>query len=181
MSKFKVGDTVRCVHHWFDPQLIAGKEYTVQEVEDGGQLVRLTSDMNAQWLSNRFELVTPKPEPKFKVGDTVRWVLGSDFLTMTRCKEYTVTNTFEFDNDKQNLLVVNDHGNDASWSCGFFELVTPKPEPKANPTYTVTWEVPAIDGYQSLIDGELSFGTEEEADGFAQLFKERVQTTVTKD
>tara|TARA_R110000796_G_scaffold34290_1_gene88706 strand:+ start:2962 stop:3309 length:348 start_codon:yes stop_codon:yes gene_type:complete len=62
-----------------------------------------------------------------------------------------------------------------------FETVVPKPEPKADPTYTVTWKVEAAPGFQSLIDGELSFGTEDEAEGFADLFRSDVRTTVTKD
>jgi hypothetical protein len=117
---------------------------------------------------------------KFKVGDTVRW-LPSGFITMTGHKQYTVISTFEFDNNKQSLRIVNDNGDRDSWSCDFFELVTPKPEPKADPTYTVTWKAPVLNGYKSIVDGELSFGTKDEARGFASLFYPEVITTVTKD
>jgi hypothetical protein len=117
---------------------------------------------------------------KFKVGDTVRWV-SKGFLSMTFCKEYTVISTVLWKGRQILSVLDDDKESTIGWLSDNFELVTPKPEPKANPTYTVTWEVPAIDGYKSLIDGELSFGTEEEADGFAQLFKERVQTSVTEE
>jgi hypothetical protein len=79
----------------------------------------------------------------------------------------------------KNVYIKNDKGSTGVWSERRFELVVP-PVPTPS-TYTVTWVAPAICGYQSLIDGELSFGTEEEAHAFAHLFKERVETSVTKD
>jgi hypothetical protein len=115
---------------------------------------------------------------KFKVGDTVRWLLG-DCVTMTHLKEYRVE--WVYKGVDENVYIKNDKGSTGVWSERRFELVVP-PVPKAIPsTYTVTWKVHPIKGYQSLIDGELSFGSQDLAEGFASLFKPVVLTTVTKD
>jgi hypothetical protein len=123
---------------------------------------------------HRFKLVEP-PVPKtvkFNVGDIVRFKDGS-----AKGIDYEVSHVCE---QEIRLWVSDARKGQTSWfSNAELELVAPKPcEPKV--TYTVTWKAPA-NGYKSLIDGELSFGEMHEAYGFANLFKTRVNVTVTKD
>jgi hypothetical protein len=109
---------------------------------------------------------------KFKVGDTVRFKSRKDIDYVVSCATT--------DNVK---LWISDARNEQTswWANTLLELVVPpKPKPKPS-TYTVTWKVHPIKGYQSLIDGELSFGSQDLAEGFASLFKPVVLTTVTKD
>jgi hypothetical protein len=112
---------------------------------------------------------------KFKARDTVRCV-NSDG------EEFAIA-------EGANYLILNERDGDVElvglntfwFSSNRFELVRPRTEPKPKATYTVTWVAPHIEGYTSHIDGELSFGTADEAYGFADLFCSDVRTTVTKD
>ena len=154
-----------------------GKEYTVTSVfnySSGNQSVSALNDAGneAGWPCRFFELVTP--EPKFKVGDTVRFKTGS-----AKGQDYEVSDARE---QEIRLWVSDTHNGQTSWFPNTeLELVTPKPEPKADPTYTVTWKAPVRNGYKSIVDGELSFGTKDEARGFASLFYPEVITTVTEN
>jgi plastocyanin len=179
MVKFKVGDTVRCVrNHHVGYHLVRGQEYKVAETRGSGGCIRVNNGSYFVFCEDRFELVVPPvPKPvKFKVGDTVRCVNsdGEEFA-IAQGANYLILN--ERDGDVE-LVGLN-----TFWfSSNRFELVTPKPKPEPTPsTYTVTWVAPRKNGYTSLIDGELSFGTEWEAYGFAGLFRSDVRTTVTKD
>jgi hypothetical protein len=116
---------------------------------------------------------------KFKVGDTVRWVVTTCH-SMTYWDKYVVNKTYNCVDGTQNVYVIDDNGKTHCWAGWRFTLATPDPKPKPS-TYTVTWVAPRKNGYTSLIDGELSFGTEWEAYGFAGLFRSDVRTTVTKD
>jgi hypothetical protein len=116
---------------------------------------------------------------KFKVGDTVRWVVP--FCdSMTYWDKYVVNNTYNCIDGSQSVYVIDDNGQTHCWAGWRFTLATPDPKPKPS-TYTVTWVAPRKEGYTSLIDGELSFGTKEEAVGFACLFKDDVNVKVTED
>lgn len=111
---------------------------------------------------------------KFKVGDTVRCT--TDTLSRPVVSVGFVCKVAEVDMD----LICFNTDSDLWYHATRFKLVTPKPcEPKD--TYTVTWVAPRKEGYTSLIDGELSFGTADEAYGFADLFCSDVDTKVTKD
>jgi hypothetical protein len=240
MSKFKVGDTVRCVSNYLNSKhLTVGQEYKVAAFSDSGRCIRINNGSSFVFCKDRFELVVPPvPEPKFKVGDTVCCVSSHGYYGqyLTVGQEYKVEglrigcirvnngSSFVFDEDRFELVVPpvpepkfkvgdtvrcfdngklegvlregclyvinNISGNSFEFkgNRGFyfsrsrFDLVTPKPcEPRADPTYTVTWKAPVRAGYKSVVDGELSFGTEGEAKGFAELFRFDVRRTVTKD
>jgi hypothetical protein len=181
MGKFKVGDTVRCVDNYLNSKhLTIGQEYKVVALSTAADCIRVNNGSSFVFDQNRFNLVVPPvPEPNFKVGDTVRFIGTSYYITMTKGREYTVTNVINYEGCKQNVNTLNNNGNDACWPGIFFELVEP-PVPKPS-TYTVTWVAPRKEGYTSLIDGELSFGTADEAYGFSDLFCSDVDTKVTKD
>jgi hypothetical protein len=172
MAKFKVGDRVRKKNG-----TKLGPTGIYEDIITSVNYYSVTLKDSFWQAFREIELVVPPVlEPKFKVGDTVRCVNsdGEEFA-IAQGANYLILN--ERDGDVE-LVGLN-----TFWfSSNRFELVTPKPKPEPTPsTYTVTWVAPRKNGYTSLIDGELSFGTEWEAYGFAGLFRSDVRTTVTKD
>jgi hypothetical protein len=174
MRKFKVGDTVRWVQAGYRT-MTKDKQYTVTntfEFDNNKQSLRVVNDEGVitNWPCIFFELfVPPKPEPKFKVGDVVRWVVTA-CNSMTYGNRYVVNSTYNCIDGTQNVYVIDDNGQTHCWACWRFNLVTPKPEP----TYTVCW-------YYKGNDGELTFGTKEDALGFTSMFRDDVPYSVTKD
>jgi hypothetical protein len=123
---------------------------------------------------DRFELVVPPvPEPKFKVGDTVCCVNSHGYYG----QYLTVGQEYKVEGLSIGCIRIN-NGSSLLFDKDRFELVVP---PVPCVTYTVTWKAPVRSGYKSVVDGELSFGTKEEAVGFACLFKDDVNVKVTKD
>jgi len=70
MSKFRVGDKVRCVDAAHaSNRLSIGKEYIVRALNDSGGCVRLNNGSSFVFTEDRFELVTEPKTNQWEVYD----------------------------------------------------------------------------------------------------------------
>lgn len=77
MARFKKGDKVRCISVCDGSSFIVGRTYTVaSDVHSDNDLVGIEGE-DQEMFPFRFELVATAPEPRFKVGDRVRYTTGT--------------------------------------------------------------------------------------------------------
>lgn len=160
MSKFKVGDRVKCVrNHSVEDELDIGKEYTVTFASNDGVAVREGAKY-WDYIDTRFELVAETGQnpdksrqepPAFKVGDKVRCVKEYPYW-LTKGNIYKVTHD-STGSVQRTVCVDGDNGMNGGFDADHFELAESEPEqPKYRPFGPADADPTIEQSVQSTID-----------------------------
>ena len=117
-SGFKVGDKVECMNDRYDDSFKVGRLYTITDCGPGYVDVD-DCTMGSSYVSNKFKLITPKPQTNFKVGDRVECINNHSTNSLKVGRSYTITQC------GRGYVEVD---NCALCSPDRFKIITPKPQ-----------------------------------------------------
>lgn len=127
MSKFKIGDKVRCVNArsvFKDKALVEGDIYTVEGHDENDYGCISLCERDGYFYEERFELVEePQKMSRFKDGDKVRCVSSGYHEKLVEGDVYTIQTASD------NLVTLHESGNEVYFDYRFELVEEPAKEP----------------------------------------------------